>query len=138
MFTFLSLLCFTNPYVFAENPLVGTWGQTVLGQGNSWYTWKTETGRATFNADGTASMQYIESADKCPDENYCKPLESGNFTYQATTNQDGSILLTFIMPNGSKNYRPVPSDDGKMYIMDGTSIETGSQMFIVGVKIETS
>jgi hypothetical protein len=115
-----------------DNSLVGKWGYITLQHNfpNDWCTWKTEAGTVTFNSDGSAVTTYAESADNCPDEHYCKPTDTDSHTY--TINTDG----TFTFYTREDHANGVLSDDGKMLMMNGTSV--GSQALVVGVRLDTT
>jgi hypothetical protein len=118
----------------SANPFIGKWGYAVLSHGgsSSWYTWKTETGTMTVNNDwspaapGTATSTYMESADICPDQNYCMVSDTTPHFY--TVNPDGTATLDGVM-------KLVLSNDGKVVIGDGTSIP-GEQTLFLGVKLD--
>ncbi|MEI6152632.1 MAG: carboxypeptidase-like regulatory domain-containing protein [Deltaproteobacteria bacterium] len=128
IFVCLSLLCLTTPNVFAQtvSPIVGKWGYTMIGHTGPWYTWKTEAGTVTFYANGTATTTYKESANTCPNTNYCKISDTQYHTY--VVNADGTVTLDGVM-------KLVVSDDGKVVIGDGTSM-SGEIIFFVAVKMD--
>jgi len=140
IFVCLSLLCLTASNVFAQivNPLVGKWGYTMLGKGQSqkWFGWKTEAGTFTFNSNGTGSNQFAESADVCPDANYCNPSDDVNFTYTANQNQDGTYTLTLNFGGKIRSLIVALSDNNTVFIADGTA-DTNAEMMFVGVKMDT-
>jgi hypothetical protein len=119
----------------ADNAFVGKWGYTALVKSISssspppWYgTWKNEVGTITFNADGTAVSVYKESAQICPDENYCKTSDTENHTY--VVNSDGSATLDGAL-------KLVMSADGRVAIGDGT-FSSSELLFFTAVRIIAS
>jgi hypothetical protein len=136
----LLLLVFNGTILAADPPIVGKWGYTMLGKGQSpkWFGWKEEAGTITFNSNGTGMNQYAESADVCPGAEYCLPSDSLNFTYTVSQNQDGTYTLTLNFGGGKTNSLKIAlSDNNTVFIADGTA-DTNSEMMFVGVKMDTS
>ena len=114
-----------------DNPFVGKWGYTLISKGiSTWYGWKTEAGTIEFGAigssgTGTATSTFKESANVCPDANYCKLSATQNHTYELNANGtatlDGKMVL-------------VLSPDGKVAIGDGT-FSTYEILFFTAVKM---
>jgi len=119
LFTFFTvfLIVSASSVAAADNPFVGKWGYTLISKGiSTWYGWKTEAGTIEFGAigssgTGTATSTFKESADVCPDANYCKASATQNHTYvlntDGTATLDGKMVL-------------VLSPDGKVAIGDVT------------------
>ncbi len=129
----------TNAYA-GSNPLIGTWGSVLLGHGRpgNWCTWKTESEQIIFNSNSAAVSTYAESADICPNANYCKQNDASNLNF--TDNPDGTFSLD-IYDAVTGRYQGlvngVTSSDGNMYIADGV---TGPELqaLMVGVKPDTT
>ena len=134
LFTFFTvfLIVSASSVAAADNPFVGKWGYTLISKGiSTWYGWKTEAGTIEFGAigpsgTGTATSTFKESADVCPDANYCKASATQNHTYvlntDGTATLDGKMVL-------------VLSPDGKVAIGDGT-FSAYEILFFTAVKMD--
>jgi len=97
----------------------GQYGYGMIGADQGWCNWKTERGSISFLGN-TAQSTFSESADKCPDNNYCKPQDSESFSFQVA----GTGLITF------NSTQLVFSKDDSVLLATGS----GSPLLAMGVK----
>ena len=116
----------------ASTSLVGKWGLTSLDHRNDG-TWRSKRGMVTFNSDGTGTDTYYSNDSGVVDSG------TQNFTYSIASNQDGSFTLT-TYSSKTETHKIVFSDDGTMFIGDGTAdnADTTEQKLKVAIKMDTS
>ncbi|MEJ5377292.1 MAG: CARDB domain-containing protein [bacterium] len=112
--------------------LLGKWGYIVLGKGGkgSWFGYKTEAGTMNFNENYTIVNNYKESADRCPDENYC--MKSAHETLSYSVGESGVIVI-------GETVKCFLSESKTVILCDGTTgmERSGEKFFIAGLKLDT-
>ncbi len=105
------------------------YGYIMIGNGSippNWYNWKTELGTAEFQA-GNIYNVFKESADKCPDENYCKAGAISNLPFVPLSPK---LLLV------EQAALFAASNDGNAFLADIT--RTAERGLGFGVKLDTA
>ncbi|MBA3014023.1 MAG: hypothetical protein FP815_03610 [Desulfobulbaceae bacterium] len=123
-------ICVTlGPIVTAANAeLTGKHGYVMIGNSTkppSWHTWKTELGTVDFQS-GTMTTIYKESADFCPDSNYCQASATESWPYTSLSTNVYSML---------DGVMGVASNTENAALLDGAQADTRALMF--GVKLDT-
>lgn len=118
---------------------VGKWGFMSLRHNND-NTWRNRGGTITYSPDGTGTRAYTQN-----DDGEINTVTE-TFTYIATTNSDGSIIITMTYDSDGRvrKRRFVVSDNGNIMLKDGIYIindgeqKFDNQLINIFIKLDTS